>query len=290
MRTKIGFSKILSGEYLDILCFKFIKQDVLYEFNTLRPEEKKKYEKLKGKQGCDLPIGIKEDIENMQFKDVIDFYSKFYTTRDALVCIVGSISNMERAYVLCEKSLSKLERNTIYTRRDLPQINYKKDYFFKESGNYIEYYIKRKKLPVNLKERCLEDVCFLIIENNFSKIIGAELEMNINCENVIYTYFSYYIKISIQTNNELKLGLFDIRKILKDSLNYGIYDDLTVLIESYAEYLNEYDVVGLEDYTEELLDCFFFNSPFFSLNEYIMELKKITKREVYEMASDLFYL
>lgn len=235
---------IVQGKFLEEKYFQRAKMDVLEEIESrhdkctitdilLRESEYIEY----------LALGNREDVLKLEFKDIKDFFDKFYSADLMSLAIVGDILDMWKQRKIIEKKFDKIRHFSV--KVDKPELSLRK---YQNEEYYLEKF-KGEKGVVNLNiiykidktqtliydntiaHEIVEKVSIIVLKDKVSRRFAIpDIDIQFECKDFDQGYMFYCFTIITEKRHIREvinvLALNKDNDLLISSLDSAFIDDL----------------------------------------------------------------
>jgi len=274
---------IISGNYLSINKFEMIKDDVIVEIDKLSEDVFNQYKykslySIRNNLGYKAPLGSRNDILQMQYSDIVEFYRTNYMKANIAIYITGDVKNIQYTNELLQNYIASIRKDEWKGNNTLvDSVVGEGDFLFRKSNQEYEYYIMRKSVG-SIKERCIEDILFIIFENKFSECWEIPI-IDVACYRE-YGMGVSYIKICIKCAYEVNMEKSTMKNILCNIIDIGLSGYFEIVKENYIFYLETQLELDIEFVVDELVNNFIYNEAVFLPEKYLKELDNLTSEEL----------
>jgi len=239
-------------------------------------------------------IGTKENISSFSQKDFLDYYQKFYTSKNTLVIVSGDIKPQEaiaktRKYFGNTKRGEKNKKADVIKKQDKPQL------LIEKSGtDQTHLVVGFKGYDIFSEKRFAARVLASVLGGNMSSRLFLEIREQRG--------LAYYIGTTV--DSLLDSGMFYTRAGIK---NENVEDALKAILEEHKkikekgittkelnktkDYLISKMILGLET-SDELADFFgrqeIFRKQITSPKRLASQIKRVTIGDVQKVAHEMF--
>jgi len=236
-------------------------------------------------------LGLKETVLNFRREDILEYFKKFFLPNNTIISLAGNLKGND-VFGLIEKYFGKWEKKEIDFNISTPVFNFKSDKREKELEQ-IHVCIGTKGIPYNDKDRYK-----LILLNN---ILGGSMSSRLFQEvrekrGLAYSISSLYDSY-VDTGVFLVYAATDKQKL--DELVHVILQEFKDMknkevsqkeLHKTKEQVKGNLILGLENTLNRMIKLLrheFYMEKYLTMEEIIMEIEKITTKDIIDFANKL---